>query len=130
MRFILMAAAVAGLAACTTYDDGYGDGYGRYRYEGSDWTARRGGEGPLHGPGVGRLDPWLAETEEGSVLVRAGWEQARGGYVDRGTAERANRWFRLYADSDRDLCLTDAEIRAALAWAVRDVRLGLSRRQG
>jgi hypothetical protein len=125
---LALAAAAVGLSACatTTYDDDRG--YGRYRYEGSAWNARHGG-GPLHGPGVDRLDPWLAETEEGSLLVRSGWERARGGFVDDEIAERANAWFRRYADSDRDWCLTDTEIRAALAWAARDLRLGLNRRQ-
>jgi hypothetical protein len=132
MRLILMLAAAA-LAGCATYDDGYGGhddgrgGYGRYRYEGSAWNARRGG-GPLRGPGVEGLDPWLAETREGSVIVRLGWERARGGFVDRDVAERANAWFRRYADSDGDWCLTDAEIRAALVWAARDAETGRSGR--
>lgn len=128
MRNLVALAAAAGLAACATnaYDDG-DRGYGRYRYEGSAWNARQG-DGPLRGPGVDRLDPWLSDTDEGSVVVRSGWERARDGFVDEETAERANDWFRLYADTDRDWCLTDAEIRAALTWAARDVRLGLNRR--
>lgn len=126
MRLILaLAAAAAALGGCATYDN---HGSDRYRYEGSAWAARQGG-GPLRGPGVARLDPWLAETEEGSVIVRAGWGRARDGWVDSETAERANLWFRRYADRDRDLCLTDAEIRAALVWAARDVREGLSGRR-
>jgi hypothetical protein len=131
MRLVLaLTAAAAGLAGCTTYDD-YGHGgrdraYGGYRYEGSAWNERRGG-GPLRGPGVDLLDPWLAETEEGSVIVRSGWEDSRGGFVDPPTAERINVWFRRYADADGDLCLTDGEIRAALVRAARDSALGLSR---
>ena len=128
MRPILLLAALCAIVAgCATYERG---GYGRYRYEGSDWTGRHGGGGPLRGPGVGLLDPWLAETGEGSLLVRAGWLRARRGFVDRRTAERANAWFRRYADTDRDLCLTDHEIRTALVWAARDVRRSLGRRQG
>lgn len=127
MRLIATLAAAAALAGCTTYDDR--GGYGRYRYEGSAWNARSGGGGgPLRGPGVDVLDPWLAETREGSVILRSGWESARGGFVDPDVAERANAWFRRYADSDRDWCLTDAEIRAALAWAARQAELGLSGR--
>jgi hypothetical protein len=132
MRLVLaLTAAAAGLAGCATYDDrSYGGrdrGYGDYRYEGDAWGERRGG-GPLRGPGVDLLDPWLAETEEGSRLVRAGWEAARGGFVDEETAERANAWFRRYADHDRDMCLTDVEIRSALVWAERELRLGRNRR--
>lgn len=129
MRAILaLAAASATLAGCTTYGD-----RGGYRYEGSAWNQHNGQgrhAGRLHGPGLDRLDPWLADTEEGSVVVRSGWASARAGFVDERTAERANAWFRRYADHDRDLCLTDAEIRAALVWAARDVRLGLSHRHG
>jgi len=123
MRLILVLAAASSLAACTTYGpDGYGPrgygprGYGDYRYEGSTWSQRRGGGGyDLRGPGVELLDPWLVETVEGRQIVRSGWRGARRGRVDRPTAERANVWFRRHADADRDLCLTDAEIRSALA---------------
>ncbi|HEX8194097.1 MAG TPA: hypothetical protein VF552_14475 [Allosphingosinicella sp.] len=130
MRLISTLAAAAALAGCATYDahdDGRGD-YGRYRYEGSAWNARQGSAGPLRGPGVDRLDPWLAETREGSVILRHGWEDARGGFVDPDVAERVNAWFRRYADADRDWCLTDEEIRSALVWAARNVELGLSGR--
>lgn len=119
MRLILALAAAGGLAACTTYDD-YGSG--RYRYEGSQWGARHGG-GPLRGPGVDFLDPWLAETREGQDIVRSGWRRARRGWVDVRTAERANVWFRRHADADRDLCLTDEEIRSALAQSARHLEL-------
>jgi hypothetical protein len=129
MRLIFgVAAAAAALAGCATYDgygygggyDGGGQSYDRYRYEGSAWSGRRGG-GPLRGPGVDRLDPWLAETPEGAAIVRSGWRGARRGRVDARTAERINIWFRRYADGDRDLCLTDAEIRLALVLAARHV---------
>jgi hypothetical protein len=111
MRLILALAAASVLTACTTYDH---RGYGGYRYEGSAWAERRGGGG-LRGPGVEILDPWLAETAEGQAMVRAGWRSARRGRIDERTAERANIWFRRHADVDRDLCLTDREIRSALA---------------
>ncbi|HYE28813.1 MAG TPA: hypothetical protein VD887_12105 [Allosphingosinicella sp.] len=111
MHLIFALAAASVLAGCATYDD-YGSG--RYRYEGSAWAERRGGGG-LTGPGVDILDPWLAETPEGRQIVRTGWPGARGGRIDERTAERANVWFRRHADVDRDLCLTDLEIRSALA---------------
>ena len=113
MRLILVLAAATSLAACTTYGDR--GGYGGYRYDGSAWSERRGGAYGLRGPGVELLDPWLVETVEGRQIVRSGWRSARGGRIDRRTAERANIWFRRHADVDDDLCLTDLEIRAALA---------------
>jgi hypothetical protein len=115
MRLIIILAASAGLAACATYGpDRYGGGYGDYRYEGSAWAGRHGARG-FRGPGADMLDPWLAETPEGRSIVRAGWRDARDGRIGRETAHRANVWFRRHADADRDLCLTDAEIRSALA---------------
>jgi hypothetical protein len=120
MRLVFGLAVAATLAGCATYG-GYdpgaeGRGYGGYRYEGSAWAARRGGGGgELRGRGVDILDPWLAGTEEGRRMVRAGWRNARRGRIDPHTAERANIWFRRHADVNRDLCLTDLEIRMALA---------------
>ncbi|HEX8654843.1 MAG TPA: hypothetical protein VF693_06445 [Allosphingosinicella sp.] len=112
MRLILALAAASAVAGCATT---YGDyDSGRYRYDGSAWAERRGG-GDLRGPGVDILDPWLVETPEGRQIVRSGWRSARRGRVDVQTAERANIWFRRHADADRDLCLTDVEIRSALA---------------
>ncbi|HYJ29346.1 MAG TPA: hypothetical protein VEW25_03290, partial [Allosphingosinicella sp.] len=94
MRLILVLAAAVSLAACATYGHrgGHG-GYGAYRYDGSAWAARHGGN-PFHGPGADLLDPWLAETDEGRAMVRAGWRGARRGRIGRETAERANIWFR------------------------------------
>lgn len=114
---LILALAAAGLAGCTTYGDRRDDDgrYGGYRYDGSAWDERRGGD--LEGPGAAILDPWLAETEEGSTIVRAHWTGGRDGWIDEEEAERANAWFRRYADTDGDLCLTDPEIRAALVRA-------------
>jgi hypothetical protein len=124
MRLIIALAGAAALAACTTYGShggaGYGP-YGGYRYDGNSWAGRHGG-GALRGPGVELLDPWLAETEEGQAMLRAGWRSARSGWVDEEVAVRANRWFRRYADANRDYCLTDDEIRQALVWALRTSR--------
>ncbi|MDP8994446.1 MAG: hypothetical protein M3N07_05605 [Pseudomonadota bacterium] len=108
-RLVLACAAAAALAGCATYDRGDRG----YRYEGDAWATRHGG-GPFTGPGAALLDPWLAETREGQAIVRMGWRGARDGWIDPQTAHRANIWFRRYADVDRDLCLTDAEIRTAL----------------
>ena len=39
--------------------------------------------------------------------------------ISEATADRANIWFRRYADTNRDLVLTDPEIRIALVTASR-----------
>jgi hypothetical protein len=121
--FLTMAAGMAALtlSGCATYD-GYGAGpaYGDYRYEGSDWRDAPRYAGPLHGPGIGILDPWLRETREGRDIVTLGFGDAREGFVSAETAHRANIWFRRYADTDRDMCLTDPEIRVALVQAARE----------
>ena len=128
---LALAAALAGLSACTSYgeapyapegpppiaaqddDDRYGD----YSYDGDDFD-RRGGHGDFRGPGAEVLDPWLAETREGWFIVTRGFSEAAEGFVSDEIAVRANTWFRRFADADRDMRLTDEEIRRALAWAV------------
>ncbi|MFN3945514.1 MAG: hypothetical protein ACK4K7_11355 [Allosphingosinicella sp.] len=133
MRLSALPAAAAalaflGLSGCAYdgygYDPGYGPAgaYGDYRYDGHDW---RGGPrerfaGPLHGPGLGVLDPWLRDTREGNDVVTLGFSEAAQGFVSPEVAHRANIWFRRYADTNRDLRLTDAEIRVALVQAARD----------
>ena len=100
-----LAAGAVCLSACATYGDyGYHDNY----YYGGDDYASGGGED--------RLDPWLAETDEGRRIVALGFDGAR----DPGTAQEANIWFRRYADSNDDMRLTDPEIRLALVQASRD----------
>lgn len=121
MRALVPLAAAAALAAgCAhdPYDSGpYGSGpYGGYDYEGTQWAGRPH-VGDLAGPGVEILDPWLAGTAEGQAIVAAGFRAAATGFVDEETAHRANVWFRRYADTDGDLCLTDPEIRVALVQA-------------
>ncbi len=96
-----LVAATLGTTACATYRD-EGDRYGDYRYDGGDYA-----DGDCEGRRTG-LDPWLACTEEGREIVRLGFHGANA-------ARRANAWFRRHADEDRDMCLTDAEIRTALA---------------
>ena len=100
-------AAALGAAACASYDDyGYGHGrYGGYDYVGNHYDRIGNGCGFFSGSGGDLLDPWLACTEEGQGIVRR--------MFDRGQ----NR--RIGADTDRDMRLTDPEVRAALVNAER-----------
>ena len=117
-----------GVTACAYYDD-YGSGYGPpggslhgdYMYAGSaydrgDWDER---SMRLDGPGAPILDPWLALTSEGRDILARGFNAGADGTISREMAERANIWFRRYADSDGDMRLTDEEIRLALAHAAK-----------
>jgi hypothetical protein len=110
--------AALGITACETYYDGH-DGYGRGGYGGYDYVGRdyeRLGNdcGFFRGSGGDLLDPWLACTSEGQGIVRRGFDSDDDGSIGRDTADRANIWFRRHADTDRDMRLTDPEIRAAL----------------
>ena len=108
-----------GVSACAYYDDyGYGPRYGDYRYEGPGWTGERWAE-RIGGPGGPILDPWLATTPEGREIVTLGFDDNDNGRISEETAHRANIWFRRYADGNRDMRLTDAEIRIALVQAAR-----------
>lgn len=102
-----------GVTSCAYYDD-YAHGFGDYRYDGSRFGSRD----------EDRLDPWLAETPEGREIVRLGFVKAPSGRIDDETAHRANIWFRRYADTNRDLRLTDEEIRIALVQATLSGRRG------
>lgn len=105
---ISLLAVALGITSCSYYDDyGVARGYGDYRYEGRQFGRR---------DGRSVLDPWLAQTPEGRDIVAAGFSP---GPVDAEMAHRANVWFRRYADTDRDLRLTDEEIRVALVQASR-----------
>lgn len=114
--------AAVGVSACAVYDDyahgrayGYnGHRYGEYRYEGRDFAGWSRTPDTLSGGGAPLLDPWLAQTEDGRLFVRSAFDEKRPGHVSADTAHRANAWFRRYADQDRDLNLTDQEIRTAL----------------
>lgn len=108
-RLAAFLAAAALMAGCATYDDGYG----RYDYVGADYDRRGNDCGAFRGRGGDRLDPWLACTREGGDLVRRMFTRGRG-KIGEGQAERANIWFRRHADTDRDMCLTDPEIKAGL----------------
>ncbi len=113
MRQRTMAGLLAlalGVTACAYYDDyGASRAFGDYRYAGSAYGLR----------GDDILDPWLALTPEGRDIVRLGFARESDGPLDVETAERANTWFRRYADTDRDLRLTDEEIRVALVQGSR-----------
>ena len=137
-RVIALLAAATALSACTSYDDyaygpgyyGYGDRvgwddfgrYGDYRYDGDYYepALRQEREAYLSGVGVEQLDPWLALTPEGRDIVTLGFDTDDDGRIAKDTAERANVWFRRYADTDDDLRLTDPEIRVALVQGSRD----------
>jgi hypothetical protein len=124
-------ALALGVSACAYYDD-YGSGYaygppggslyGDYMYAGAaydrgTWDERRI---RLGGSGADLLDPWLALTSEGRDILALGFNAGANGTISRDMADRANVWFRRYADSDRDMHLTDEEIRIALAHAANE----------
>jgi hypothetical protein len=107
MIISLLALAV-GVTSCAHDEDyGYQRGYGDYRYEGRQYGM--GGGGAV-------LDPWLANTSEGRDIVATGFSP---GPLSAKMTDRANIWFRRYADTNRDLRLTDEEIRVALVQASR-----------
>jgi len=120
MRLLMPAlVSMLALSACTT---GYGHHRGDPHYGGSEWrglhpSAPRPHLGELSGPGVEILDEWLRETDEGKAILSLGWRDARRGEISEDIAHRANIWFRRYADRDRDMVLTDPEIRIALVAA-------------
>jgi hypothetical protein len=102
--------AVCGLCACAHVDS--------RAYRGQEWSGpRRAYEGELSGPGVAILDDWLKGTREGRIVVTMGWHDAARGQVSEDVAHRANIWFRRYADYNRDMTITDPEIRNALVHA-------------
>jgi hypothetical protein len=123
--FLLLALAL-GVSSCAYYDDlahaSPGPRYGGYdyvgeAYDGAGWEEKRM---RLAGPGADLLDPWLALTSEGRDIVALGFRAGGEGHVSEEMAERANIWFRRYADHDRDMRLTDEEIRTALAHAASE----------
>ena len=122
-------ALALGVSACAYYDD-YGSGYGPpggalygdYMYAGAAYDRAAWDEGSmrLDGPGAPILDPWLALTSEGRDILALGFNAGENGTISEEMAGRANVWFRRYADRDRDMRLTDEEIRLALAHAARN----------
>lgn len=110
-------ATALGIAACATYydDQGPGRSYGDYRYSGRSYQRVGNDCGRIGGAGGETLDPWLACTREGRALLRGRFDSDGDARLTRETADRANIWFRRLADSNRDMRLTDSEIRRALA---------------
>jgi len=115
---ILLASFAAGGCAYDTYP-AYGWHQGGYSYAGQAYAGppRMPYAGDLTGPGVETLDEWLRGTREGRAIVTLGFGEAGGGFVSEDVANRANIWFRRYADSNRDMVITDPEIRTALVAA-------------
>lgn len=117
MPMLLVGGALLTLAACAYHNHHVGTAYG-YAYDGGEWRGERAPfRGELTGPGVEILDNWLRETEEGQAIVTLGFRDAADGQVSEDVAHRANVWFRRYADENRDMRLTDPEIRTALVAA-------------
>jgi hypothetical protein len=117
---LVLAGAVS--ACATYYDDDYGygrGGYGGYDYVGRGYDRLGNDCGVFRGRGGHRLDPWLACTREGQDIVRYRFDEDHDRSIGRETADRANIWFRRHADTNRDMRLTDNEIRAALVNAAR-----------
>jgi hypothetical protein len=133
LRTFLTILVLAGLSACAWGYDGYYGGYygvpyGQAAvagpgpvYHGGAWAeprpVRAPFEGELTGPGLAQLDDWLKDTPEGRAIVTLGFTDAAGGVISAETADRANIWFRRYADSNHDMTITDPEIRTALVAA-------------
>ena len=122
-RALMTILALSGLSACAS---NYHGARGRTAdaprgppaYRGGEWAEpRRPFEGALTGPGLAILDDWLKDTPEGRAIVTLGFSDAARGTVSEDVAHRANIWFRRYADRDRDMIVTDPEIRTALVAA-------------
>ena len=126
---IALLAVAVGVSACAYYDD-YGDSFGSrggslhgdYMYAGAAYNRDSWDDGRMRvgGSGADILDPWLALTSEGRDILARGFNAGPDGRVSAEMAGRANVWFRRYADSDRNMRLTDEEIRLALAHAARE----------
>ncbi len=142
---LLIGFAACGLSACSwgyngVYGPGYSYPYGYSApagyaygygtgpvYQGAQWAApapaaaslapRQPYAGELSGPGVETLDEWLRDTTEGRAIVTLGFHDAAEGVISEDVAHRANIWFRHYADNNRDMTITDDEIRTALVSA-------------
>jgi len=132
-RTFLTILGLVGLSACAVgYDDYYAPPGHAYAagpgpaYHGRQWAERQPMrapfEGELSGPGLAQLDDWLKDTPEGRAIVTLGFTDAAGGVISEATADRANIWFRRYADTNRDMTVTDPEIRTALVSASRRYR--------
>lgn len=105
-RFALPALCLLAASACAHDPYRYGgpgpnDGYG---YGGDDY-------GGAAMDDLDVLDPWLANTREGGIIV----ERALGDdHWEVQAVRDLNIRFRRFADSNRDQRLTDHELRTAL----------------
>ena len=116
----LILLAASGLAGCAT-ETAQSWHRGNYAYHGRHYggAPRMAYDGELHGPGLDQLDDWLKGTREGQAIVTLGFREAGNGFVSEEVADRANIWFRRYADQNHDMVITDPEIRTALVQAAR-----------
>jgi len=73
------------------------------------------------GQGAQHLDPWLSGTLPGQQLVLARFDRNYDGRIGWDRAGEANRWFRRFADRNRDMRLTDREINRGLAVIDREL---------
>jgi hypothetical protein len=91
------------LAATACAHDPYGYGPDGYGYQGDEWSGRDMDD-------LFRLDPWLEDTREGREIVG----RSLGERFHPEAVRDLNIRFRHFADTNRDLRLTDREIRLAL----------------
>jgi hypothetical protein len=91
------------VSACAHDRGRYGHGPAPYDYAGDEWAGREGDD-------LFRPDPWLEETREGQAILA---NNLREVYHPEAVRD-LNIRFRQFADTNRDMRLTDAEIRLAL----------------
>lgn len=102
-RFAVPLICLLAASACAHNPYRYGPGGPDYGYQGDEWAG--------HGmDDLFRLDPWLEDTREGQAIVAS---NLRDAYHPEAVRD-LNIRFRRFADSDRDMRLTDREIRLAL----------------
>jgi hypothetical protein len=110
------------LSACATA--GSNDLGPEYRYAGPDtptYVGDRYDPEDVGGQGAQHLDPWLSGTLPGQQLVLARFDRNYDGRIGWDRAGEANRWFRRFADRNRDMRLTDREINRGLAVIDREL---------
>jgi hypothetical protein len=104
----ILSVATFAVAGCTTTQTDRG-GASVPVYQGGQYGAPG-----IGGDGARKLDPWLAGTEAGNRLILVRFDRNRNQRIGTGRARQANTWFRRFADYDRDMRLTDAEISRGL----------------
>lgn len=112
---MIFAGVLLALGGCA-YDRADGGGEGLPYYSGGSY-----GPNGVGGTGARALDPWLAGSSEGRALILARFDRNRNGEIGEDRAEEANRWFRRFADTNRDLRLTDREIKRGLERVGREL---------